>query len=145
MELYTEIEIKAPIEKVWENLTDFEAFSLWNPFISQIKGELTTGAQLEVTIQPPGGQAMTFRPKVQKVESNYELRWLGHFGLPGIFDGEHIFSLEQLQENRIRFIQREIFSGLLVPLFAQYLTTKVHQGFQSMNQALKIRSEHKGA
>jgi hypothetical protein len=145
MELYTEIEIKAPIEKVWENLTNFETFPLWNPFILQLKGELINGSQLEVTIQPPGGQKMTFHPKVLKVESNYELRWLGHFWLPGIFDGEHIFSLEKLEENHIRLIHREIFSGLLVPLFAKDLTTKVYQGFQSMNQALKLRSEQVGA
>jgi hypothetical protein len=141
MELYTEIEIQATPVMVWEKLTDFESFSLWNPFITKITGDLASGAQLEVNLNPPGGKKMVFRPKVLKVESNYEIRWLGHFLLPGIFDGEHIFRIEPLGENRVRLVQSEIFSGILVPLFAKDLRTKVNQGFHSMNQALKRRAE----
>ena len=41
----------------------------------------------------------------------------------------------------MRFVQREIFSGLLVPLFAKDLNTKTKQGFEAMNQALKQLAE----
>ena len=61
---------------------------------------------------------MTFRPTVLKVEPNREFRWLGHLLFPGLFDGEHIFTIEPLGEGHVRFTQREVFTGLLVPLFA---------------------------
>lgn len=32
-ELFTEIEIKATPESVWQLLTDFEKYPEWNPFI----------------------------------------------------------------------------------------------------------------
>jgi len=37
---------------------------------------------------------MTFRPTILKAEPNRELRWLGHLLVPGLFDGEHIFTIE---------------------------------------------------
>jgi hypothetical protein len=84
---------------------------------------------------------MTFRPTVLKAEPNRELRWIGHLLIPGLFDGEHIFTIEPLGANRVRFVQREIFSGLLVPLFAKGLDTDTQRGFGEMNQALKAQAE----
>jgi len=74
-------------------------------------------------------------------EPEQELTWLGHFLIPGLFDGEHRFRLEPLGDNRTRFTQSEQFEGLLVPLLAKDLDTKVRQGFEAMNQALKTRAE----
>src|SRR4030067_2967999 len=82
-------------------------------FIRWVKGEAKLGARLEVRIQPPGARGMTFRPSVIKCDTNRELRWLGHLLIPGLFDGEHIFTIEPLETNRVRFIQREIFTGLV--------------------------------
>ena len=84
---------------------------------------------------------MTFRPTVLKAEPNRELRWLGHLLISGLFDGEHIFTIEPLGESRVRFTQREVFTGLLVPLFARGLDTDTRRGFEEMNQALKTRAE----
>ena len=140
-ELRTEIEIHASDKQVWQLLTDFASFPQWNPFIRQAKGEAKVGARLEVHIQPSGASGMTFKPIVLKVKPNRELRWLGRLLMPGLFDGEHIFTIETLEANRVRFTQREIFTGLLVPLFARSLTTDTRRGFEEMNQALKSRAE----
>src|SRR5947209_17435921 len=76
-EVSAEIEIEAPAERVWQVLTDFAKFPEWNPFIRQMSGEVRTGAQLEVRLEPPGGRAMSFKPKMVNVETNREIRWLG--------------------------------------------------------------------
>ena len=140
-ELNTEIEIQASDERVWKLLTDFASFPQWNPFIRQTKGEAKVGARLEVHIQPSGASSMTFKPVVLKVEPNRELRWIGRLLMPGLFDGEHIFIIEPLEANRVRFTQREVFTGLLVPLFARSLDKDTRRGFEEMNQALKSRAE----
>jgi hypothetical protein len=41
------------------------------------------------------GKGMTFHPAVLTVIPKSELRWLGRFLGPGIFDGEHYFQIEQ--------------------------------------------------
>jgi hypothetical protein len=140
-ELRTEIEIQASDKRVWQLLTDFASFPQWNPFIRQAEGEVKVGARLEVHIQPSGTSGMTFKPVVLKVEPNRELRWLGRLLMPGLFDGEHIFTIETLDANRVRFTQREVFTGLLVPLFARSLDTDTRRGFEEMNQVLKSRAE----
>jgi hypothetical protein len=140
-ELHSEIEIQASGKQVWQLLTNFASFPQWNPFIRQAKGEARVGARLEVHIQPSGASGMTFKPVVLKVEPNRELRWLGHLLIPGLFDGEHTFSIETLEANRVRFTQREVFTGLLVPLFARSLNTDTRRGFEEMNQAIKSRAE----
>ena len=121
-ELHSEIEIEAPAERVWHVLTDFAAFPEWNPFMRRASGQLTTGAKLDIYLQPPGSGGMRFRPTVLKAEPNRELRWLGHLLVPGLFDGEHILRIEPLGPDRVRFIQHEIFTGLLVPMLARAWT-----------------------
>jgi hypothetical protein len=142
-ELCAQIEIQATAERVWDLLTDFASFPTWNPFIRRASGEIKAGARLEVFIQPSGAGGMKFQPMVQNAEPDRELRWLGHLVLPGLFDGEHIFTIEPLEESRVLFTQREIFTGLLVPLFGRGLDTDTQRGFEEMNQALKARAEQK--
>jgi hypothetical protein len=140
-DLHSEIEIDAPAERVWHLLTDFASYPQWNPFIRSIRGQPIRGERLEVRIEPPGGRGMTFKPKVLNAEDNRELRWLGHLLVPGLFDGEHSFTIESLAKNRVRVVQREAFKGLLVPLFARSLETNTQRGFEEMNRALKERAE----
>lgn len=134
------VEIEAPPARVWSVLTDTASFPGWNPFIRRLEGELTEGARLEVEIEPPGGRAMTFKPRVLAVEPERELRWLGHLLVPGLFDGEHRFAIEDLGGGGSRFTQSERFSGLLVRPLGGSLA-KTERGFEAMDRALKQRAE----
>jgi hypothetical protein len=140
-EIHTEIEINAPAKTVWRVLTDFAAYPDWNPFVRRVEGEVRVGARLHVDIQPSGGKGMSFRPTVLVADPNRELRWLGRLWLPGLFDGEHSFSIEPLVEGQVRFVQRERFGGLLVPFLSKMLDRDIRRGFEEMNRALKLRAE----
>jgi hypothetical protein len=122
-------------------LTDFPAYGAWNPFVLSVAGEPRAGTRLTVRIQPPGGRAMTFRPTVLVARPPAELRWRGHVLMPGLFGGEHDFILEPLGSNRVRFVHRETFRGLLVPLLRRSLEPRTRAGFEAMNRALKARAE----
>jgi hypothetical protein len=139
--MYTEIEINASPERVWTLLTDFARYPAWNPFIPYANGAAARGERIEVSLQSPGGAKATFRPTLLKVEPNRELRWLGHLFVPGVFDGEHIFVIEPSGPNRVRFIQREEFRGLLAPLLLPLIGKNTRRGFEAMNQALKAEAE----
>jgi uncharacterized protein YndB with AHSA1/START domain len=67
----TAIDISAPPVAVWGVLVDFAAHPDWNPFIRRLQGEARAGGRLEVTVQPPGGKPMTFRPRVL-ADENYQ-------------------------------------------------------------------------
>ena len=133
-------EIDAPAKFVWAELTAGSAYADWNPFMTQLDGELRVGGRLEVRIAPPGGRAMTFRPTVTVAKDGERLEWLGRLLLAGIFDGRHSFLVQDLGGGRTRLTQAEIFSGLLVPLTGKTLE-RTRIGFAAMNQALRIRAE----
>ena len=136
-EISTEIEIDASAELVWQVLTDFSTFPDWNPFVKSLEGEVREGERIKVRLK-----GMTFRPTVLKFEPNSEFRWLGHLVIPGIFDGEHYFRVEQSEADPVRFVQGERFTGVLVPLMSLVgLFKSTLEGFDEMNRALKERAE----
>jgi hypothetical protein len=140
-EIITSMEIATSEDRVWEILTDFPKYSHWNPFIQSISGKAEVGKKILVKIKPPGARGMTFKPIVLTVSPKKELRWKGNLIIPGLFDGEHQFIIEKINQDRVKFIQREKFSGLLAPLFSKSLDANTRQGFEDMNKALKDVSE----
>ena len=138
--IQTEILINTDITKVWDVLMNFNNYPKWNPFITSISGEPKLGRRLTVSIKPPGGNGMTFKPNILTLEANKEFRWKGKLGINGIFDGEHYFILESVDKDITKFIHGEKFSGLLVP-FVSKMLDKTHKGFQLMNESIKKECE----
>jgi hypothetical protein len=140
--LHTEIEIQASPDRVWEVLTDFAAYPHWNPFIVEATGQPVPGARPQLQMRLPGRRPMTFRPRVLEATPAHRLRWLGHLLFPGLFDGEHTFTIEPSGPGQVRLSQQEEFRGLLAPLLLAFLAKPTQEGFSQMNQALKTRVEH---
>lgn len=141
-ELYTEIEIKAPVQRVFRILTDLAHYEQWNPFIVKAEGRVHPGENLRVRIRPPGAREQPYVVRVLSVEQDREFRWLGHMLWRGILDGEHVFELLSLPGNRTKLIHREQFRGVLVPfVWRAFLNTKMRAGFESLNHGLKAASE----
>jgi hypothetical protein len=138
--IQTEILINTDITKVWDVLMNFDNYPKWNPFITSISGEPKLGSRLTVSIKPPGGKGMTFKPRVLAFEINKELRWLGHLLFTGFFDGEHKFELIDNGNGTTSFKQSEKFKGIFVGLLNLENTQK---GFEAMNEKLKEMAERK--
>ena len=137
-ELRTEIEIAASPQRVWKILTEFEKYEQWNPFIRKAAGRAKEGEKIEIHIETPGGKHRKYEPTVTKVDENRELRWLGK---SFVLNGEHIFAIEQLDQGRVRLVQREIFDGLLTGFFGKRTDDDIKAGFEEMNLALKSWAE----
>jgi hypothetical protein len=139
-QLTTEIEFDGTAEETWAVLVDLPAHSEWNPFIEDIDGELRVGGKLDVRLQPVDERGITMHPTVLAAEPGRELRWIGHLRVPGIFDGEHRFLIEEVAPGRVRFVQSERFRGILLPLLWKKLRHGgTAKGFRAMNEALARR------
>ncbi|MHA2368003.1 MAG: SRPBCC family protein [Candidatus Hodarchaeales archaeon] len=141
-ELRTEIMINASAEKVWNQLMDFESYPDWNPYVKAISGDQEEGAKLEVDLQPNGGRGMIIKPKITEIQPNERFAWKGKFFVPRLFDGEHIFEIESISEDQVRFIHREEFRGLLMRPILRSVAESTCRGFEEMNQALKAQVEN---
>ena len=144
-ELTTEIQINSSPEILWDVLTDFKNYYQWNPILQKINGEPLIGNQLEINLRTVGGKNRVYHPKVIKITPNHELRWKGTLLFSQIFSGERIFLIEKLSENKVNFVNKEIFSGIGVTFTTQKMEDDIVASFKTMNEALKKtieKSEH---
>lgn len=139
--LYTSIVINATPAKVWKELTTLANYPQWNPFIRAVSGTPAPGHSIQVTLQPPNGKPILMKPMVLVFEPQKELRWIGSLGIPYIFDGEHVFRLEENTDGSTTLHHFERFRGILVPFLSTLLNKTTRDGFSLMNAALKQRAE----
>lgn len=138
--IHTEIDLESSPEAAWQTLVDFAAYPEWNPFLKRVEGRISPGARLKVEMELPAGHKRTFHPRIVRYTPGEEIRWLGRFFIPGLLDGEHAFMLERFRSDRVRFFQREIFRGALVPMIRRR-QDEIFDAFTRMNEAFKARVE----
>jgi hypothetical protein len=141
-EIHTRIEIDASTKVIWRILTDLENYHAWNPFIPEAVGRLSPGGMLAIKIKVPGREAQDYKVRILKIDEEREFRWLGHFHVPGLIDGDHRFELRPIGANKSELVQREHFRGILVPFtWKTFLNTRLREGFEMLNRSLKTTAE----
>lgn len=142
----TEIRVRAEPARVWEVLTDLEAYAEWNPFIVEAEvldgGPVEEGARLRIrTVTGPDDAGTVWKPVVLDAEPARLLRWRGTRPIPGLLAGTHVFELERRGERQTKLVHRERFKGLKVPWMKRAGLAEVRLAFEAMNEALKARAE----
>ncbi len=136
-EIYSDVEVKAGPGKVWDVVTGFDNFPDWNPFITSCTGELSEGSTLEMKLTPPGAGEMTISSKVLSSMAPKEFRW-STGGL--FFNSEHVTTIQSIGDERVRVVQRGMYSGLLA-MFKGGEIDRVKQGLDAMNEAIAKQAE----
>jgi hypothetical protein len=141
MRIEASMRIESSPERVWQVLTAFEEYRRWNPFIEDVDGDLRVGARLNVVLHPPGGARFAGPATVRVATAPVELSWVQRFTFPGLFDREHTFVIRHENARSCRFLHRMSCSGVLLPLLWPGLESKLTQGCEAMNAALKQSAE----
>lgn len=133
----TEIQISAPIGRVWQVLTDFDRWSEWNSSINQARGTATIGSQLDITIRGEDGEdASNYEPLVVEVNAPEQFRWTATMMAGFVFKNHRVFELKKVEGGTL-LVQKEEFSGLLVPLFWAKMSKFAQGSLYTMNKDLK--------
>ncbi len=136
-EIVTELEIKAPAAVVWKLITDFSSYSSWNPLILSVKGDPTEGGKLDLLIHLFLQTDMKATPTILKVEKDREIAWKGGLIIPGILDGEHVLQIHEIGKNVVKLVQKEIWSGIMSPVFMLWMGNEIREGFERMNEKVR--------
>ena len=140
-EIRTEIVIGAPLTKVWGILTNFDQWKAWNPIVSQASGVAALGARLSVTMCGKDGKGgPKFMPMVTILQAPKSFRWRAKMMFEFLFTNEKVFELEET-DSGTRLIHKELFGGVLVPLFWGKFEKHVPAMLNSMNDALRAKAE----
>ena len=103
--------IKAKPERVWQVLTDGEAYPRWDSGIERFEGRIAPGATVKLFVKVNPGRA--FPLKVTELTSNRRMVFSG--GMPlGMFRGVRTYTLEPDAAGGTNFHMREEYTGPLL-------------------------------
>lgn len=134
------VDIDAPVERVWEVLTDFGRYGEWNPFTTRVDANLEVGAAVELhVVLGPVRVRQTVR--IEAIEAPVSLVWGMSMGASWLLTARREQRLEMLDESRCRYLTTDAFHGPLTPPVALVWGGAVRRGFNAMAVALKARAE----
>ena len=136
-EIQTEIDIAAPPEKVWAYLSDIDAWQEWSPIINEASGDAEIGSTLTVTMIGREGQnGPTYQPNILSLVEHSYFHWRAVLISGLIMTNDKVFELEET-DTGTRLVHKELFSGMLVPIFGNKFEENVPPMLNAMNEALK--------
>lgn len=136
-EFSASIEIHAKAEKIWAILTDVSKYTEWDKGMMELQGRIVKGGRLAIraTISPN----QVFKPTVTEFEANRRMVWSS--GMPfGLFKGARTFTLEPVNNGRVKFTLHEQFSGPMMLMIGNTIPD-LTATFETFAQALKQRAE----
>ena len=101
---------------------------------------MTPGGRLTIVLQPGANHARTVHPKVLCVDPGKSFVWQSHHTIAWLVSAMHCFEIEPTSDGKTRFIQREIFTGMLASIMARRAGAHLC-GFEEMNRAVKVAAE----
>jgi len=140
-EINTEITINAPKKIIWNILTDFPAYSEWNPFLIKVIGEASPNGNV-FFIAKSEGAIVPILANIMEYEFEKKFSWGGPplTWFKSIFGAEHFFIIEEISPTQCRFKNNERMEGVVADAMWA-LIEKSERAYHEMNKALKKRAE----
>ncbi len=137
-----EVLINASQKIVWEQVTDFAAYSDWNPFVLEAHAEFKVGRTIRFLEDLKRFGQHWLEAEFLSIDPPNAFVWKGHLGASFLFSVRHAFRFEALGDSQTRFVQVHENFGLLIPYLAwRDVYVVSHQRYLDCNQALKERCE----
>ncbi len=136
-----EIEIDAPVDRVWEILRDLDGYAAWNPFTPRVESTLRVGDPIHLHVRLRG-ERLTHRVEtVTAAEPRKKLCWNMKMGAPFLLSAERCQLLASLDAQRTRYLCEERIRGALAPLVMLLYGDAMQRGFDDCGAGLKKHAE----
>jgi len=129
------ISIHASKDTVWQILTDFQRWPVWNSDVIDMhyEGPLVVGT----TFTWKGG-GLNIVSTVTDIKPNSSITWKGRaFGI----NAEHTYRLSE-HDNTVHVETEETFTGLLPTLMPRYMQKVLKKSLASGLEKLKVEAEN---
>ena len=135
------LEIAAPAERVWEVLTDFDAYGDWNPFVVQASASLEVGAAMDMRVRVLPFMTQGQREWITSVEPGRGFCYGLAKNALGALNSERCHRVLPQGEGRCRYESRFAIEGWLSGIVKGLLGGQLRRGFGEMSAAVKTRAE----
>ena len=135
--LYTEIDINAPKQRVWQALFRKDQWQYWNTFLFDCDSTQAFRQGQEVFLslrRLPNEEETEFEPLVTRVKPDICLSWVS--SIPGLRN-EYVFELQEIGVGRTKYVHKNSYSGVLTRVFLPFIRQDEQQGIQRMARELK--------
>ncbi|MDX2001432.1 MAG: SRPBCC domain-containing protein [Chitinophagales bacterium] len=137
---HTSVIIEASAAQVWNELTNFSDYPVWNPIVGKLEGPMNEGSKISTFIVPLNN---TFSPVLCSFKKDREMAWKGSLVSRFLLQAHHYYSLEEYKHGRTELKHGEYFTGLLSYLLPKTLMGSMHEAFKQHNILLKARVERR--
>ncbi|MEM9006801.1 MAG: SRPBCC domain-containing protein, partial [Cyanobacteria bacterium P01_F01_bin.86] len=111
----TAVVIQASRKLVWHQVTDFAAYSDWNPFIVEAHAKFEVEGKIRFREDLKQFGQHWIEAQFLAINPQDSFVWQGHFGASFLFTVQHLFIFEEVSDQQTRFIQIHKNSGVLIP------------------------------
>ena len=135
----TRRQIDSPPSQLWAVLTDFRAYSEWNPLNVWADGDARPGARVAMRFVDAGGgtgKVIAQTVTVTDCVPERRLEWVGR--IPLLFTGRHFFELSP-SDGATELLHGEDLSGLVPMIFSKGRIERQRAAYEAMNAALADR------
>ena len=141
-EIRTEIDIVAPPEKVWAVLSDINSWYEWNPIVNHSTGDSLLGSTLSITMigEKDHQDVPKYHPIITHLDAPNYFHWRAVMMAGFVMANDKVFELEATSTGT-RLVHKELFKGMIVPIFRNKFDKNVPLMLNAMNQALKEQAE----
>ncbi len=140
-EIYTEVLIDAPAEKVWEILTDFDRLSEWSNTLVRLEGDFREGGQIKIGYKA-GPLTQNLEHAVKFFEEGRSFGWSDPL-MMGLSD-RHIFQVNPTDEGKTLLMQTDHIKGIHGHMgyhIGHQLAVGMMHSYVEFNRRLKARVE----
>jgi hypothetical protein len=135
-----EVEIDAPIDRVWGILTDIENYGGWNVFTPKVETTLEIGDPIHLKVRLVGNFSLN---RVETVTRNepYTLGWDMKLGTRTLLHAERIQVLTEIDDHRTHYLSEDCFTGGLRSVVLGLFGRSMERGFLDCGLGLKKAAE----
>ncbi len=133
-------------QQVFAVIKQWNAYPVWNPYITRIDGNPAVGAVIRVLFSMGFGPRLPLTCSVDQMdETKTTLSWEYKAFVPALYTARHVFLVEESKPGSCRIVQTEHIQGLMgCPLFG-FFHRLLQSRFQAMHTALLDRMQRSAA
>lgn len=134
------IQINAPVDFVWEVLTDVEKYGEWNPFTPQARTDFKIGSPARLLVRM-GPAKFRITENIRAFEKPRLISWSREFGTSRLLLAVREQHLEPVSDTSCSYHNVDLLSGSLSPIVSMLFGGYMRRGFGDVGAALKLRAE----
>ena len=131
--------IQASAERLWDILSDFPGWSRWNPYETDLEGQLAFGAPLRLTETWPDMAPRQVEGRINEWQPLAQLIWVEKRGW--LFATVRYFEIEELEPESCILATGMLFHGLRAELFMDKHRRVIRHAFEDVCDRLKVVAE----